>query len=128
MALTEITNGKLTAVISDKGAELQSLVYGGIEYIWQGDPKYWNRRAPVLFPLWGAAKNDALYLCGRDLPYRPARVCARQRVRGCGRRRQQRFLQSQIESGAEKKKYPFDFEFVITYRLQGTTLAVESTK
>ncbi len=124
MALTEITNGKLTAVISDKGAELQSLVYGGIEYIWQGDPKYWNRRAPVLFPFVGRCKNDAYTYAGGTYhigQHGFARDSVFEVVAAGGSS-----ASFSLKSNPElKKKYPFDFEFVITYRLQGTTLAVE---
>ena len=124
MALTEITNGKLTAVISDKGAELQSLVYGGIEYIWQGDPKYWNRRAPVLFPFVGRCKNDAYTYAGGTY-HIGQHGFARDNVFdvvAAGGSSASFSLKSNPEL---KKKYPFDFEFIITYRLQGTTLAVE---
>ena len=50
-----ISNDKLCVKISDFGAELQSVtdLADGCEYIWQGDAKYWDDRAPTLFPICG---------------------------------------------------------------------------
>ncbi len=35
-----------------------SLAKSGTEYLWQGDPTWWPRRAPVLFPIVGNIRND----------------------------------------------------------------------
>ena len=49
--LYTIHNEYLTVKIQDKGAELWSVMdHDGTEYLWQGDKKYWGRRAPNLFP------------------------------------------------------------------------------
>ena len=45
---------KLEATILSKGAELVSLKKDGTEYMWCGDPAYWNRTAPILFPFVGS--------------------------------------------------------------------------
>lgn len=44
----------LTVQVSDFGAELQSIVKNGYEYLWQGNPAFWGRRSPVLFPIVGS--------------------------------------------------------------------------
>ena len=48
-----IENGQLIAKIAEKGAELQSLQSRDTsrEYIWQADPEYWGKHAPILFPI-----------------------------------------------------------------------------
>ena len=56
--LTTISDGTLTATISSEGAQLMSLERDGVEYLWQGDPRWWSRRAPILFPIVGVLKND----------------------------------------------------------------------
>lgn len=51
--LYTIETPHLQAVIDSKGAELQSL-YGkeqGIEYIWQGDKRYWGEKHQFYFQL-----------------------------------------------------------------------------
>lgn len=49
-----LENGILTVEVSAHGAELQSIRKGSTEYLWQGDPAYWGRRSPVLFPIVGS--------------------------------------------------------------------------
>lgn len=39
-----------TAVCSERGGELVSFVRDGVEYVWNGDAKYWAGQAPHLFP------------------------------------------------------------------------------
>ena len=56
--LTTIRRGPLEATISSAGAELQSLKLNGREYLWQGDSRWWPRRAPVLFPFVGNIRDD----------------------------------------------------------------------
>ncbi len=59
MALFQIGNDKITIQIDSMGAELKSLkrVDTGTEYMWEGDPAYWKRTSPVLFPLVGGLKD-----------------------------------------------------------------------
>ena len=56
----EIKNDKITMVISSLGAEPQSLIFEGREYLWQGDKTYWFRRAPLLFPMIGPTKDNKI--------------------------------------------------------------------
>ena len=52
--MEQIKNDQLTVEISSLGAELQSIKdANGNEYLWDGDPKYWARRSPLLFPIVG---------------------------------------------------------------------------
>ena len=47
-----LKNQFLTVTISNRGAELQSIKdAAGHEYLWQGDPAYWGKRSPLLFPI-----------------------------------------------------------------------------
>lgn len=51
--MVTLTNKDLKVNVSSHGAELQNIICGGKEYLWQGDSKYWGRRSPVLFPIVG---------------------------------------------------------------------------
>lgn len=51
--MVTLTNKDLKVNVSAHGAELQNIICGGKEYLWQGDSKYWGRRSPVLFPIVG---------------------------------------------------------------------------
>src|SRR5688572_31434685 len=55
-----IQNETLTVSIKQKGAELFSVIHkqNNIEYIWTGDPAFWGKTSPVLFPIVGALKDN----------------------------------------------------------------------
>ena len=59
----EIKNEHIKVKIKSFGAELNSLqkIDEDLEYIWQGDSKYWNRHSPILFPIVGRLKNDSYF-------------------------------------------------------------------
>lgn len=52
--MKQLKNDCIQIAVATLGAELQSIRKGDQEYLWQGDPEFWNRRAPVLFPIVGA--------------------------------------------------------------------------
>ena len=57
---TTISNSTLSATINANGAELISLKNKstGREYIWEGNPDFWGKHSPVLFPIVGTLKNN----------------------------------------------------------------------
>ena len=52
-----LRHGRLSAAVDPMGAQLLSLQLDGREYLWQGDPRFWARRAPVLFPIVGSLRD-----------------------------------------------------------------------
>ncbi len=120
---TSIANDQLNIVVNSKGAELQS-IYGkekGLEYLWQGDPAYWGRRSPVLFPIIGRLKENTFR-------YEGNRFAMSQH----GFARDREFvLEEKLETGLTyllksdedtKKSFPFEFALRIHYSLQDNQL------
>lgn len=65
--LHTISNNYLSVTVSEKGAELQSILdVNGTEYLWQGDPKYWSDRALNIFPYVARLTNGRYELDGRQ--------------------------------------------------------------
>ena len=62
-----IQSNALKVDINPTGAELYSIQSKktGTEYLWQGDPAWWGRRAPILFPILCSLKNDAYTYNGK---------------------------------------------------------------
>ena len=62
-----LENNHLKIAVKSHGAELSSLIKKSTdtEYIWQADPNYWGRHAPILFPIVGRLQNDA-FLVGTE--------------------------------------------------------------
>ena len=58
MATISLASGALTAAVDTQGAQLTRLALDGAEYLWQGDPRWWNRQAPVLFPIVGSIRDN----------------------------------------------------------------------
>jgi len=57
---TTIKNSNLSAEINPFGAELISLKSNNNkEYIWEGNPDFWGKHSPVLFPIVGTLKNNS---------------------------------------------------------------------
>jgi galactose mutarotase-like enzyme len=123
-----LENDNLIASFSTKGAELQSLKskITGREYIWSGDPKFWAKHSPVLFPIVGGLKdNKYIY---NDVSYELSRH---------GFARDQEFEVEPVnakevvftlqESEETLAIYPFRFSLSLRYTLsdQGLTCSYE---
>ena len=72
-----LENDKLKVTIQEKGAELTSIVKKETqtEYLWNADPTYWKRHAPVLFPIVGAVKGDSYRYEGKEYKNRKTWIC-----------------------------------------------------
>ena len=65
--MVELKNEQLSVVVSEKGAELQSIKDAhGKEYLWQADPKYWNRHSPILFPIVCSVNDETYRVDGKE--------------------------------------------------------------
>ncbi|HEY5367504.1 MAG TPA: aldose 1-epimerase family protein [Hanamia sp.] len=64
--MIQLSNKDLSIRINEKGAELQSINYYGLEYLWQADAKYWAKHSPVLFPIVGELKDGKYFYEDRE--------------------------------------------------------------
>lgn len=65
----QIGNQYLKVSISSIGAELQSIqTPDGREWLWQGDPAYWEQRAPIPFPFIGKNTIGIYHHKGKAYP------------------------------------------------------------
>lgn len=121
--MTVLRNDVLTVEVSAHGAELQSIRKGDVEYLWQGDPTYWGRRSPVLFPIVGSVW-EAKYRVGekefslgqhgfaRDMDFTLVSASETE-------------CRYRLESTTETlQKYPYPFVLEIAYRLKGSSIDV----
>ena len=97
--------------VSLHGAELQSLKKDGKEYLWQGNPKYWGRRSPILFPMVGKVYGGVFRVDGKEYP-----------MGQHGFARDSEFVKDgdrYVLAGCPLEKYPFKFELSVRYRADG---------
>lgn len=120
-----IENDYIKVEVNECGAEFYSIVRksDGREFLWQGNPEYWKRRSPVLFPIVGAVWNNEMHVG-------ESKYCLTQH----GFARDARFALVSHESAELWMSfsssedtlaiYPFDFRLEIGYRLAGSTVEV----
>ena len=118
-----IENEQIKVDISDRGAEMMSLVgkKTGFEYLWQGNATYWASRATVLFPICGRL-TDGKYTFGGETyemilhgfaKLSDFTVVAHNRES----------ITFELRSDDESRKiYPFDFVLRMTYTLDGASV------
>lgn len=119
-----LKNEQLQIVVSEHGAELQSILDAeGKEYLWQGDPKYWGRRSPILFPIVCGLWDDCYRLDGYE--YKMARHgFARDLDFKLINKTDTKVTFALEDSPETHRCYPYHFMLSITYRLDGNKIHV----
>ena len=113
----------ITAVIAPDGAELISLRdVQGLELLWQAGPA-WPRHAPILFPIVGRLKNDALRHQGTVFPM-TQHGFARDRRFDWTRRSSTACTLVLTDDAQTRARYPFGFRLAVTYTVRKTDLEV----
>jgi galactose mutarotase-like enzyme len=122
--MTTIRSDSIEATVASAGAELQSIKgRGGLEYLWQGDPAFWPRRSPLLFPIVGALPGGTYTHGGKAYAMGN---------HGFAKGREFRLASSaadrarfELASDAESRAvYPFDFSLAATFRAEANRLRV----
>lgn len=126
--MISIANKFLSATVNPLGAELTTLTKKdiGLNYIWKGDPQWWGKHSPVLFPIVGSLKNDQYIYEGKSYNL-PRHGFARERnftAVKTGDNNAKFTLSSDEES---LKVFPFDFRLELKYTLVDTALVVNYT-
>lgn len=125
MQLYHLSNDFLSVSISDKGAELQSIVHNStkLEYMWSGDPDFWGKKSPVLFPIVGGLKNNSYQF--NDTTYQLGRHgFARDRMFDVAQQTEDSILFSLSADAESLHLYPFRFSFLVGYRLEENNVQV----
>ena len=124
MSIISLSNDVISAQINTLGAELCSLKNTeNKDFIWEGDPTYWGKHSPVLFPIVGTLKNNTYthnnkeYILtrhgfARDMEFELVDQTANTATFS---------IQSNSTTLAS---YPFQFELQIQYTLFHSTLEI----
>lgn len=122
--MVTLRNEEMTVTISPLGAELQTITAkDGTEYLWDGDPRFWSGRAPVMFPICSGLKNDEYHYNGKTY--------------SMDKHGYAKFETFEIEHLTETEVvfllrsnekslaiYPFEYELRIGYALRGKSIDV----
>ncbi|URC11182.1 aldose 1-epimerase family protein [Flavobacterium sp. B183] len=122
---TTINNSAISVSIKHSGAELFSLKDNqNKEYIWEGNPDFWGKHSPVLFPIVGTLKNNT-YTIDEKAYQLPRHGFARDMNFELIEKTENTAIFS-LKSNAETlEKYPFEFELQLIYSVENTTLNIE---
>jgi galactose mutarotase-like enzyme len=120
--IVTIQNEQLSVSIEDAGAQLAS-VRGkdGTEYLWQGDPDIWPRRAPLLFPVIGRLMDGSYVLDGETFQIPTHGFCRSAPFTAANRGVNHVSFRYQ-DSEETRAVYPFSFGLTVTYTLAGNRL------
>ena len=119
-----IKNLLTIAIINSKGAELISLKdKSNREYIWEGNPEFWGKHSPVLFPIVGTLKNNCYNY--NDNSYHLLRHgFARDYDFELISQTENQAVFSLISNDETKKVFPFNFELQLCYTLLDNKLTL----
>lgn len=123
-----LENNYYIAEINFKGAEPKRLFSKtqNRELIWKGDPQFWGRHAPVLFPIVGKVKNGSYQHLGKSFEIGQhgfARDLAWKLID-----QKDTHCQLQLcEDDWTMSKYPFQFEIIASFHLNENGLNIQYT-
>ncbi|WP_339240528.1 aldose 1-epimerase family protein [Bacillus sp. FSL P4-0322] len=113
-----IENDQLLVQIHEKGAEVREVLDkdSGRHYMWSGDPAYWSRVSPVLFPIVGRLMNDQYKI--DDQTFKLTQHGFLRDVNFDLYEETKHTVTFQYESrGRHVKQYPYEFTVRIRYEL-----------
>jgi galactose mutarotase-like enzyme len=120
-----LSNGIITACIHPLGAELQKLYRSdtGLDYLWNGDPAFWGKFSPVLFPIVGTLKDNFYLFNGKQYSL-PRHGFAREKIFQIDRADNTRALLTLQESPETLAVFPFPFRLQLAYSITDNELQV----
>ncbi len=125
MAIYEIENENIKLKVDSHGAEMKSLIKKetGAEYLWNGDPAYWQRTSPILFPLVGRLVDNTYRAKGNTYTM-PQHGFARDMEFTLLEKKDHEIWFSLKDTEETRENYPYTFELQIGYLLQGANVKV----
>jgi galactose mutarotase-like enzyme len=121
----EIKNSFIKAKIKSFGAELNSLqkIDEDLEYIWQGDSKYWNRHSPILFPIVGRLREDSYFY--KNQKYNMTQHGFARDKEFEVVKNEADFMEFRLKSDEKTLEiYPFSFELYLSYKVEKSSLII----
>lgn len=120
-----LENELLRIEVNDFGAELARIYdkKADREVLWNADPAYWNRHAPVLFPFVGALQNNQ-YQHNNKTYEMGQHGFARDSVFTVEEQQSELICHKLTWTDESLKRYPFKFSLYITHVLSGNEIKV----
>lgn len=118
-----LKNNDLTVTVSERGAELGSVLCDGTSYLWSGNPEIWSGTAPLLFPVCGSLKKDTYTHEGKT--YRLEKHgYARKTLFEVESADDTHAVFLHVSNDETKQCYPFDYELRVSFTLRARSIQV----
>ena len=118
-----LENMNIRVTINQKGAEVSRVLSKekGTEYMWNADSTYWNRTAPVLFPIVGSLKDKKFTAEGKE--YSMSQHSFARDMDFKFVKQNNKSITFRLDSSKfTKELYPYDFSLEVSYKLEGYKL------
>lgn len=123
-SIRTIKNEKLTVQVNQYGAGLWSVKdAAGTEYLWQGDPKYWEDRSPILFPYIARLTNGKYILDGKEYQM-DIHGFAKDSMFEVAKQSEDEIVFRLTDTENTYAQYPYHFAFEVNYKIEGNRLDV----
>ena len=119
-----ISCGNITAIFKTPGAELISLKKGDVEYLWQGNPEFWDGQSPLLFPNTGRYWDNRYFLDGQIYEQK-AHGFARNSEFDVVEQSADKVVFGLHSDSTTEAVYPFKFFLFVTYQVSEQGLTVD---
>ena len=118
-----ISNSEISVTVARRGAEIQSIKRGGVEYMWSKDPAFWASSAPIMFPMCGGLKNGRYELDGKsyEMPKHGFAKISDFEVEAKSDTSLTLILRDNEKT---REMYPFTFAFRVKFELDSASLKV----
>lgn len=120
-----LENDILKIAVDTHGAELSSILNKkeNKEMLWQGDPAFWGRKSPVLFPVVGKYKNGKTTYAGKE--YQSGQHGFARDSEFTLVKKTETKLSFELSNNEETlKQYPFRFRLVCSFELNNDKIIV----
>lgn len=124
--LISIKNETLSVTLDTVGAVLHSIKSGSVEYLWQGDPKYWKRRDAILFPYVGRLTEGVYSYKGQRYELSTHGFCIGREFEVFNKTDNSVCFVLR-DSEETRRVYPFSFELYIEYVLKDNCIVKTQT-
>jgi galactose mutarotase-like enzyme len=119
-----VSSGALTAQINPLGAELSTLRdASGRDLLWDGNPDFWNGRAPLLFPIVGTLAGGVYRVADKTYALPRHGFARRKLFEVISASGDQALLRLQADEQT-LAVYPFHFQLLVRFETRNSTLFV----
>ena len=123
--LFHLENDSLAISVNTHGAELSSIINKkeNKEMLWQGDPAFWGRKSPVLFPVVGKYKNGKTTYEGKEYSL-GQHGFARDSEFTLIEKTDNKLAFEFTSNEDTLSKYPFEFRLICSFELKNNKIVV----